>query len=203
MRVKLEIATRKYPLKWIEDRKGYKIHLPLAISRTSHEDKHGVVWSFIVGPLVLHLGFSRTSNDPADLPAVAGKVRRDVGLVCEQCGGDCSQDTHWADNGDRRLCSACFSCEPNAGVSSSGDEPEYAPRPCSIQFRIGAKYNWKNQSERLVYLGQNFSGNGLWHQFALVENPGVVWCEVRDDSLQHFEESNSLLDRSHQSNSGA
>jgi len=144
-----------------------------------------------------------TANDPADLPAVAGKVRRDVGLVCEQCGGDCSQDTHWADNGDRRLCSACFSCEPNAGVSSSGDEPEYAPRPCSIQFRIGAKYNWKNQSERLVYLGQNFSGNGLWHQFALVENPGVVWCEVRDDSLQHFEESNSLLDRSHQSNSGA
>ena len=54
---------------------------------------------------------------------------------------------------------------------------------------IGGKYNWKNQSERLVYLGYNFSGNGNWHQFALVETPTKVWCEVLDSDLNMIEET--------------
>lgn len=52
---------------------------------------------------------------------------------------------------------------------------------------IGNKYNWKNQSERLVYLGHNWSGNGYWHQFAKVESPNEVWCEVLNSDLLNIE----------------
>ena len=56
-------------------------------------------------------------------------------------------------------------------------------------MNIGGKYNFKNQSERLIYLGNNFSGNGYWHQFALVESPRSVWCELLDNDLTMLEES--------------
>ena len=52
-------------------------------------------------------------------------------------------------------------------------------------FEIGKFYNWKNQPERLVYLGRA----GAWHQFALVEKPDVVWCEVLSEDLRMLEES--------------
>ena len=54
---------------------------------------------------------------------------------------------------------------------------------------IGGRYNWKGQPERLIYLGDNLSGNGYWHQFALVETPAKVWCEVKGPDLESFEES--------------
>ncbi len=54
---------------------------------------------------------------------------------------------------------------------------------------VGGKYNWRYQAERLVYLGRNWSGNGYWHQFAKVESPTVVWCEVVDSDLKMFEET--------------
>jgi hypothetical protein len=53
---------------------------------------------------------------------------------------------------------------------------------------IGGKYNWRYQKERLVYLGKEHS-NGWWHQFALVDSPSVVWCEVRESDLASFEET--------------
>ena len=56
-------------------------------------------------------------------------------------------------------------------------------------MNIGGKYNWKGQFERLVYLGHNWSGNGYWHQFAKVESPDVVWCEVLESDLHFFEET--------------
>jgi hypothetical protein len=57
-------------------------------------------------------------------------------------------------------------------------------------MRIGGRYNWKNQRERLVYMGYNrVIGYGFWHQFALVEKPGVIWNEVRDSALDYFEET--------------
>lgn len=56
---------------------------------------------------------------------------------------------------------------------------------------IGNRYNWKYQKERLVYLGHNFSGNGYWHQFAKVEAPDVVWCEVLTSDLHMIEETQS------------
>ncbi len=58
-----------------------------------------------------------------------------------------------------------------------------------MKLQIGGRYNWKNQPERLVYLGDNLSGNGFWHQFAKVESPDVVWCEVKGDQLDQFEET--------------
>ena len=50
---------------------------------------------------------------------------------------------------------------------------------------IGGRYNWQYQSERLIYLGKK----GFWHQFALVEKPYEVWCEVTTDDLHMFEET--------------
>ena len=54
----------------------------------------------------------------------------------------------------------------------------------------GGKYNWVNQEERLIYLGYNWSGNGNWHQFALVERPDKVWCESKTPDLESIEETN-------------
>jgi len=51
----------------------------------------------------------------------------------------------------------------------------------------GERYNWKNQKERLIYLGFNWSGNGYWHQFVLVEEPNKIWCEVLTNQLESFE----------------
>lgn len=56
-------------------------------------------------------------------------------------------------------------------------------------MKLGGKYNWKNQKERLVYLGHNGSGNGYWHQFALVESPYKIWCEVLSHDLHMLEET--------------
>lgn len=53
---------------------------------------------------------------------------------------------------------------------------------------IGGKYNWKNQPERLVYLGRpKVGGSCGWHQFAKIESPEVVWCEVLDSDLHMIE----------------
>jgi hypothetical protein len=54
---------------------------------------------------------------------------------------------------------------------------------------IGGRYNWKGQPEHLVYMGYNWSGNGFWHQFALVNDPEVVWCEVLPTDTDSFEKS--------------
>jgi hypothetical protein len=56
-------------------------------------------------------------------------------------------------------------------------------------MKIGGHYNWKNQDDKLIYMGRNWSGNGYWHQFAKKDNPGVVWCEVLDSDLHMIEET--------------
>jgi hypothetical protein len=53
----------------------------------------------------------------------------------------------------------------------------------------GNRYNWKNQPERLVYIGMCDPRNGHWHQFAKVESPEVVWCEVLASDLHMLEET--------------
>lgn len=64
------------------------------------------------------------------------------------------------------------------------------PMPSATpSLKFGNKYNWKYQPERLIYKGYNFSGNGYWHQFAKVESPGVVWCEVQTADLAMIEET--------------
>ncbi len=58
-----------------------------------------------------------------------------------------------------------------------------------LEMKRGYRYNWINQPERLIYLGHNWSGNGYWHQFAKVEQPDVVWCEVLTSDLPLMEET--------------
>lgn len=55
-------------------------------------------------------------------------------------------------------------------------------------FVKGKRYNWKNQKERLIYMGHNWSGNGYWHQFSKV-GTSDVWCEVRTEDLHMIEET--------------
>lgn len=60
----------------------------------------------------------------------------------------------------------------------------------SVEFKIGGRYDWKGQPERLVYLGCTHNrSDGHWFQFAKVDEPDVCWCEVRADDLQYFEET--------------
>jgi hypothetical protein len=66
---------------------------------------------------------------------------------------------------------------------SSGSKAQRA------MMKVGGKYNWIGQPERLIFLGRNWSGNGFWNQFEKVDEPGKVWCEVTDDQLSSFEET--------------
>jgi hypothetical protein len=66
----------------------------------------------------------------------------------------------------------------------------------TLTLHIGGKYNWKNQPERLIYLGMCEPHNGRWHQFAKVEAPTVVWCEVLSADLSSFEETSVANGRS-------
>ena len=49
-------------------------------------------------------------------------------------------------------------------------------------LKIDGRYNFKHQSERLIYLGYNYSGNGYRHQFAKVGSCDV-WAELLDSEL--------------------
>lgn len=57
-----------------------------------------------------------------------------------------------------------------------------------LKLKVGGRYNWKGQPERLVYMGYNWSGDGYWHQFRKVDGV-TVWCEVKDSDLSRFEET--------------
>ena len=55
---------------------------------------------------------------------------------------------------------------------------------------VGGKYNWIGQPERLVYLGRQ----GSWYQYAKVESPTEVWCEVQTYDLHRLESSEFTYD---------
>ena len=60
----------------------------------------------------------------------------------------------------------------------------------AAQMIVEGRYNWNNQSERLIYLGYNWSGNGYWHQFCKVDDPlRAVWCEVTTSDLSMIVET--------------
>lgn len=60
----------------------------------------------------------------------------------------------------------------------------------AIKPVIGGRYNWRNQPERLIYMGvKSYPGNGLGYQFAKVEAPDVCWSEVRFADLEFFEDT--------------
>ncbi len=106
------------------------------------------------------------------------------------------------------VCNSCqfpYADQPPSQCDCLGDEtyteaylhihPQPAkpqPEPVTCQpstMKKGGRYNWKGQPERLVYVGRNRNGHGLWHQFEKVGEPGVVWCEVLDADLVMLEET--------------
>jgi hypothetical protein len=54
-------------------------------------------------------------------------------------------------------------------------------------LEIGKFYNWKHQTERLVYLGSL----NCWHQFAL-RGTTEIWCEVAFPDLHMLEETTTM-----------
>jgi len=52
---------------------------------------------------------------------------------------------------------------------------------------VGGRYNWRNQPERLIYMGSRLYPDGLWYQFAKVDAPDICWSEVRAEDLANFE----------------
>jgi len=48
----------------------------------------------------------------------------------------------------------------------------------------GELYTFENDTTVLVYLGENYSGNGYWHQLAKEESPTEVWCEMLYDDIK-------------------
>jgi GDP-D-mannose dehydratase len=58
-----------------------------------------------------------------------------------------------------------------------------------MEFKVGGKYNWKNQPEQLIYMGGRQYPDGIWHQFAKVDFPDKIWSEVRTNELSNFEET--------------
>ena len=52
-------------------------------------------------------------------------------------------------------------------------------------LKVGGRYNWQYQPDRLIYLGKR----GAWHQFKKIGDPREVWCEVLDSDLHMLEET--------------
>ena len=55
----------------------------------------------------------------------------------------------------------------------------------------GKFYNFKNQQERLVFMGRKFYPGDprMWFQFAKVASPDEVWAEVLQETLKLIEET--------------
>ena len=53
-------------------------------------------------------------------------------------------------------------------------------------MKIGDRYNWKNQPERLVYVGMCEPRNGRWHQFEKVEMVQFVHPDTSYDALEEL-----------------
>jgi hypothetical protein len=58
-------------------------------------------------------------------------------------------------------------------------------------LKVCGRYNWRDQPERLMYLGVHHDHSFCrgWYQFAKMDNPQEVWCEVRAEELKRLEES--------------
>lgn len=55
----------------------------------------------------------------------------------------------------------------------------------------GKLYDFKNQPERLVFMGRKFYPGDprMWFQFAKVASPDEVWAEVLQETLKLIEET--------------
>ena len=56
-------------------------------------------------------------------------------------------------------------------------------------LKVGGKYNFTNQLERLIHIGTVYDYSGKWYQFALVSEPDKVWVELSKIDLHMIEET--------------
>lgn len=61
----------------------------------------------------------------------------------------------------------------------------------TTDLKIGGRYNWIGQPERLVYMGiKQYDGDPrTWYNFAKVDKPDTCWCEVLAEDLKGFEKT--------------
>ena len=57
----------------------------------------------------------------------------------------------------------------------------------ALDLMPGARCNWIDHPERLVFMGRKLYPDGMWYQFAKVETPDTCWSEVRVHQLVDFE----------------
>lgn len=86
-------------------------------------------------------------------------------------------------NAQYKLCSTTQIAEHAARVKLEKALRTALGEPAAM--RVGDRYNWRNQSERLIYLGKK----GGWHQFKKIDDARAVWCEVLDADLHMIEET--------------
>lgn len=58
-----------------------------------------------------------------------------------------------------------------------------------MKIEIGKTYKFRGSTEELTYMGENWSGNGYWHQFSKVDKPNIVWAEMITSDLAMLEEA--------------
>ena len=108
-----------------------------------------------------------------------------LGHICENCG---EPGGHWFP--DPHSIESIMRGEEETGFYSCHKEPPHQELDTGImnpsEFVVGGCYYRQRQPERLIYLGDNFSCDGFWHQFAKVGTPNIVWCEVKGSELNHF-----------------
>jgi len=56
---------------------------------------------------------------------------------------------------------------------------------------VGDRCNWKNQDEKLAFMGSRFypGDQRRWYQFEKVDEPGKVWCEILESDLYMLEKT--------------
>ena len=60
----------------------------------------------------------------------------------------------------------------------------------ATNIKVGGMYNWRGQSDRLVYTGRYRDNRNLvWYNFERIDAPGFTWCEISENDLSHFEET--------------
>lgn len=85
------------------------------------------------------------------------------------------------------IMSGICSAHKNHEVGCTQCEALHPSASCSNDLLYGGSYNFKNQPERLKYIGQHKG----WHQFELIGKQGV-WCELLDGDLHMIEETKSI-----------
>jgi hypothetical protein len=101
---------------------------------------------------------------------------------CQDCGAVGPKGTLAQDEIDYGSVKAIAAWNRRAALSAA---PEADTILTPEKMKRGGRYNWKNQSDRLIYLRK--SGN--WHQFKKIGDPREVWCEVSDGYLHMLEET--------------